>query len=83
MTGELFATINGIRAPRMTITRPVAAKPVFAKFLEPEIKEGLVTVSDESDRSIVVLRGDGSFDPARSSVKDRYRRRAEPHRRRA
>lgn len=72
MTGELFATINGIRAPRMTITRPPAAKPVFAKFLEPEIKEGLVTVSDESDRSIVVLRGDGLFDPASITVKDRY-----------
>jgi len=72
MTGELFATINGIRAPRMTITRPPAAKPVFAKFLEPEIKEGLVTVSDESDRSTVVLRGDGLFDPASIAVKDRY-----------
>jgi len=72
MTGELFATINGIRAPRMTITRPVATKPVFAKFLEPEIKEGLVTVSDESDRSIVVLRGDGLFDRGSIVVKDRY-----------
>ena len=72
MTSDLFATINGIRAPRMTITRPAAAKPVFAKFLEPEIKEGLVTVSDESDRSIVVLRGDGLFDPGSIVVKDRY-----------
>jgi type VI secretion system protein ImpK len=56
----------------VTITRPPAAKPVFAKFLEPEIKEGLVTVSDESDRSIVVLRGDGLFDPGSIVVKDRY-----------
>ena len=29
-------------------------------------------MSDESDRSIVVLRGDGLFDPASIVVKDRY-----------
>lgn len=72
MTSDLFATINGIRAPRMTIARPAAATPRFAKFLEPEIREGLVTVSDESDRSVVVLRGDGLFDRGSIVVKDRY-----------
>ncbi len=29
-------------------------------------------MSDESDRSTVVLRGDGLFDPASIAVKDRY-----------
>ena len=72
LSGNLFALINGIRAPRITVTRPPAATPRFAKFLEPEVREGLVTVSDESDRSVVVLRGDGLFDKGSVVVKDRY-----------
>ncbi len=72
LSGNLFAAINGIRAPRITVTRPPAAVPRFAKFLEPEIREGLVTVSDLTDRSVVVLRGDGLFDRGSTKVKDRY-----------
>ena len=68
----LFAAINGIRAPKIVVTRPPAQAPRFAKFLEPEVREGLVTVSDESDRSVVTLRGDGLFDPGSVVVKDRY-----------
>ncbi len=47
-------------------------KPRLRQFLEPEIREGLVSVRDEADRSTVILRGDGLFDPAATVVKPRY-----------
>ncbi|MGD6664995.1 type IVB secretion system protein IcmH/DotU, partial [Xanthomonas citri pv. citri] len=62
---ELFAAINGIRLPKMPTVAAVAPpKPRLRQFLEPEIREGLVEVSDQPDRSIVTLRGDGLFEPA-------------------
>ncbi|MEO8751279.1 MAG: DotU family type VI secretion system protein [Casimicrobiaceae bacterium] len=70
----LFAAIHAIRAPKIAIARAPAPAPAprFAKFLEPEVREGLVTVSDESDRSVITLRGDGLFDPGSTVIKDRY-----------
>ncbi|MDA8520001.1 DotU family type VI secretion system protein [Acidovorax sp. NCPPB 4044] len=70
---ELFAAINGIRLPKMpTVVAVAAPKPRLRQFLEPEIREGLVEVNDQADRSIVTLRGDGLFDPASTEVKPRY-----------
>ncbi len=70
---ELFAAINGIRLPKMPTVAAVAPpKPRLRQFLEPEIREGLVEVSDQPDRSIVTLRGDGLFEPASTEVKPRY-----------
>jgi len=41
---------------------PVApAAPRLARFLEPEVRQGLVSVSDEAERSTVRLRGDAIF----------------------
>jgi type VI secretion system protein ImpK len=59
-----FAAVSSLRVPNVQI---VASIPVPAKnarlsgFLQPEIKEGLVTVLEESDRSIIRLRGDSFF----------------------
>ena len=78
LSDDLFAVINGLRMPHVVVEQPVpppVAKPVpqrLAKFLEPEIREGLVSVRDEADRSVVILHGDGLFDPASTTVKDRY-----------
>ena len=71
---DVFAeAVNGIRAPRIVITKPPQpAPPRFAAFLAPEIREGLVEVRDEPDRSVVILKGDGLFDPGQTTVKDRY-----------
>ncbi|WP_280190984.1 DotU family type VI secretion system protein [Delftia sp. PS-11] len=70
---DLFAAINEIRFPRTAAAASAAiAKPRLRQFLEPEIREGLVSVRDEADRSTVVLRGDGLFDPASTVVKPRY-----------
>lgn len=70
---DMFAVINGIRMPKLhTATVAAADSPRLRKFLEPEIREGLVEVKDELDRSTIILRGDGLFDPASIDVKPRY-----------
>lgn len=71
---DLFSSINGIRFPKVQAVPAVAAKPRLRQFLEPEIREGLVEVNDEADRSTIILRGDGLFDPASTIVKPRYTR---------
>jgi type VI secretion system protein ImpK len=72
-SSEVFSAITGIRLPKV---HAVAAKPApvnrFAQFLEPEVREGLVIVRDEADRSVVILRGDGLFDSGSTDVKSRY-----------
>jgi len=52
---------------------PPRTAPVrLAGFLEPEIREGLVEVRDEPDRSTITLRGDGLFNSGSSRVLDAY-----------
>jgi type VI secretion system protein ImpK len=69
-----YASISSLRVPNIPIAPPALAKmPRLARFLEPEIKQGLVTVTDEADRSTVRLRGDsffasGSADPMQQAL---------------
>jgi type VI secretion system protein ImpK len=72
LSDDLRASIGNLRMPRLTIVAKPAPSPRFAKFLEPEIKEGLVAVRDEADRSVVTLRGDGLFESGSTTVRDRY-----------
>ena len=60
---QTYAALSELRPPTVQIAPPAAmAKvPRLARFLEPEIREGLVTVTDEVDRSVVRLRGDSFF----------------------
>ena len=55
------------------IPPPPAAAPRLAGFLKPEIDAGLVEVRDLADRSIIVIRGDGLFDPGSAKLADRVR----------
>lgn len=71
LSDPLFSKISGIRMPRVVQVKAAVA-PRLAKFLEPEIREGLVSVRDEADRSIVILHGDGMFDPGSATVLPRY-----------
>jgi type VI secretion system protein ImpK len=65
----LFSSIVGIKAKGPQLPEPkAAAKPRLAKFLEPEIQQGLVEVRDFDDRSIVTIRGDGLFEPASATL---------------
>ncbi|WP_233888770.1 DotU family type VI secretion system protein [Paraburkholderia flagellata] len=67
-----FDTIASIRAGA---TRPIviapAAKPRLAEFLAPEIRDGLVSVNDQVDRSIITIRGDSIFRPGSAAVSER------------
>lgn len=70
---ELLSSINSLRFPKAQAAPTVApTRPRLRQFLEPEIREGLVEVNDEADRSTIILRGDGLFDPAATVVKPRY-----------
>ena len=74
----VYSAISSLRVPQAQALPPpkppvVPVPPRLARFLEPEIKEGLVTVTDEADRSTVRLRGDsffasGSAEPTTASL---------------
>jgi type VI secretion system protein ImpK len=72
-SSEVFSAVAGIRMPKAqaAVVLPAPVKRL-AQFLESEVREGLVTVRDEADRSVVVLRGDGLFDSGSTEVKSRY-----------
>jgi len=58
----VFGEIQGLRlTPPVVATPQPAPKPRLAQFLQPDIKANLVRVSDEIDRSVVTIRGDGAF----------------------
>lgn len=71
---DLFSAINGIHFPKLQAAPVMAVKPRLRQFLEPEIREGLLEVNDAIDRSTIILRGDGLFDPAATVVKPHYER---------
>lgn len=51
---------------------PLPQKPRLAGLLEPEIRQGLVAVRDEENRSVVTIRGDGLFAPGSATVSPNY-----------
>jgi type VI secretion system protein ImpK len=50
-----------------------AAQPRLAGLLAPDIQAGLVEVRDDADRSVVVIHGDGFFEPASAEVAARVK----------
>lgn len=69
---ELLAAISNTRVSKSRPAPIEAAHPRLRQFLEAEIREGLVDVSDTLDRSTIVLHGDGLFEPASTVVKPAY-----------
>ncbi|MDH5857388.1 DotU family type VI secretion system protein [Lampropedia aestuarii] len=69
-----YARLAGLQIPATQaaayVNPPVA--PRLRRFLEPEIKAGLLEVNDMLDRSVVTLNGDGLFDSGRVEVKQQY-----------
>ncbi len=50
-----------------------AEQPRLAKLLASDIQASLVEVRDYADRSVVVIRGDGFFEPGSADVADRVK----------
>lgn len=58
----VFGQVQGLRlAPPVVAAPQPAPKPRLAQFLQSDIKSEQVTVRDEIDRSVVIIRGDGAF----------------------
>ncbi|MES2356134.1 MAG: DotU family type VI secretion system protein [Pseudomonadota bacterium] len=75
ISDPVFAQIQAIRvtAPVVPAVTPIAvAKPRLATFLQKEIQEGLVAVRDDSDKSVVTIRGDGLFPPGSTAISANY-----------
>lgn len=77
-SNPLFQKIVALATPTMAISEQQtpaslpAAPARLAHYLEAEIREGLLTVRDEADRSVVVLRGDGLFESGSDRVRNAY-----------
>ena len=58
-----YTLLSNLRVPGVQVaSAPLPArKPRLAGLLEPEVREGLVTVLEDADKSVVRLRGDKFF----------------------
>ena len=72
-SGGVFSVLQGLDVKAAAMPPPPpppapAATPRLSGFLKPEIDAGLVEVRDFSDRSVIVIRGDGIFGPGSADV---------------
>jgi type VI secretion system protein ImpK len=68
----LFTQIQRLWIEKAPPAPPTPATPPLATLLKKEIDEGLLTVSDYADRSVVTIVGDGLFPPGSGTVSHRY-----------
>jgi len=69
-----LAALDVKAAPVMATAAPaVPTPPRLAAFLKPEVDQGLVQVRDGPDRSVIIIKGDGFFDPGSADVADKVR----------
>jgi type VI secretion system protein ImpK len=72
----VFAGLSRIRVAQAAApVAPTAPAPVsparLAGFLAPEIAQGLVSVRESAERSVITLRGDGMFGSGSAEVQDK------------
>ena len=73
----VFDALNGVRVsapplmPAVAAAQP-AATAKLATFLAPEIAQGLVSVRDSADRSVVTINGDGLFASGSAALEAAY-----------
>jgi type VI secretion system protein ImpK len=67
-----FSSLQALDVKAASLPPPappvLAAAPRLSGFLKPEIDSGAVEVRDYSDRSIIIIRGDGFFNPGSADV---------------
>jgi type VI secretion system protein ImpK len=75
---SVFASLQGldVKAAPLAAPRPPpppAAAPRLAVLLKPEVDAGLLQVRDLADRSIIVVKGDGFFEPGSAVIDDKVK----------
>ncbi|WP_435750864.1 DotU family type VI secretion system protein [Thauera sp. AutoDN2] len=69
----VYARLAGLEVPPLVLaTPPPPAPPRLHRFLEAEIRAGLLEVMDLPDRSVVTLLGDGLFDSGSAEPRSAY-----------
>lgn len=69
-----FLAISSLKLPTPPPVVRDAPPPLrFSKFLEKEIREGLVSVKENSEQSTVTIRGDGLFESGSATMRPQYR----------
>jgi type VI secretion system protein ImpK len=67
-----LAKIRVAAAPPLATPALIAAAPTrFTTFLAPEIAQGLVSVKETAERSVITVRGDGMFGSGSAEVQDK------------
>ena len=73
----VFSTLRGLDVKAAPVVAPppppIPAPPRLANLLKPDIDAGQIAVRDLADRSIVVIRGDGFFEPGSAVVSDKVK----------
>ncbi|KQV59228.1 hypothetical protein ASC95_28375 [Pelomonas sp. Root1217] len=72
---SVFATLRGfdVKTAAVAAPTPPPAAPRLAGLLDLDVKAGLVQVNDLADRSIVIIKGDGLFNPGSAEVSSELR----------
>lgn len=69
----VFASLLSLKTAQAPVAPPPRPGPArIAGFLAPEVAQGLVTVVETADRSVVTLRGDGVFGSGSGDVSGAY-----------
>jgi len=78
-TGGILADLQPVGTVGLFRTEPAAPPEpptvvpnVFTKFLEPEIKEGLVTVDENAQRILVRISGEGMFESGSDKLNKQF-----------
>ena len=76
--GTVFDPLAALSAKKVQLAAPPpppppAPAPRLAGLLAPEIKAGQIEVKDLADRSILIIKGDGFFEPGSAVVASAYR----------
>ena len=72
VSDPVFAQIQAIRVKTTAPPPAPALQPRLATFLAADIQQGLVTVQDDAQRSLVTLRGDGLFAAGSSELAPQF-----------
>lgn len=68
-----FIAIGALKLPDMPVVTRSSEPPIrFSRFLEPEIRAGLVSVREAPEQSTVSILGDGLFDSGSPNIRPRF-----------